>query len=60
MPAVVKNPDCHPAKRDSSLTKNQIIIWMRGFFRAIEYACARYLACVFQATPKVRSGGLVW
>ena len=26
LPAAVKKPDCHPPRRDSSLTKNQIII----------------------------------
>ena len=36
---VVRRPDCQPLMRGSSRTKNQSIMSMRGFFRAIAYAC---------------------
>ena len=45
----------------SSLIRNQSIMSMRGFLRAIAYACFMYSACFDHVVPKiVRSGGFVW
>ena len=47
----VKRPDCQPPRRPSSLSRNQSIIVILGFLRAILYAWVRYLACLLQLTP---------
>ena len=38
-------PDCQPASVGSSRSRNQSIMSMRGFLRAIANACVRYAAC---------------
>ena len=40
-PVAVIRPDCHPLRLGSSLSRNQSIIWMCGFARAIPKACVR-------------------
>ena len=60
LPVAVSSPDCQPARVGSSLSRNQSIMSMRGFLRAIANACVRYAACFAYETPKSRSGGFVW
>src|SRR5438067_6343600 len=38
-PRTLIRPDCHPFRFGSSLSRNQSIMSMRGFFRAIANAC---------------------
>ena len=47
----VSSPDCQPASRDSSRTRNQSSIVTRGFARASAIDCVRYCACFAGETP---------
>ena len=47
------SPDCQPPRFGSSLIRNQSIMSMRGFLRAIAKACFRYAACFAQRRRSV-------